>query len=79
MPEQILGYLKDKGERLDYEIAAGIGRPLASVKAGLDALVANGEIVVCQSVRFSDGERIEGLRCRLASYVPLTRPGRRSY
>jgi hypothetical protein len=74
MPEQILDFLRNKGDSLDYEIAATLGKPLPDVKAGLAALVARGDVVMCHSIQFVAGEQIEGMRCRLSTYVPRIGP-----
>ena len=79
MREQILELLKTKGERLDHDLAAALSTPLQVVRNSLTELASRGEVVLCQSIQFRDGERIEGLRCRMASYVAAMGPGRRSY
>jgi predicted ArsR family transcriptional regulator len=79
MPERILDFLKAKGELLDRDIAAGLGLSLAHVQSGLERLATQGAIVMCRSIRFQNGRQVEGARCRLASYIPATFPGRRSY
>ncbi|MBL8385714.1 MAG: hypothetical protein JNM90_21695 [Burkholderiales bacterium] len=75
---QIMQYLKASGERLDAEIADETGLPLANVKLQLAELSARGEVIMCHSIQFRDGKRIEGMRCRLAGYVPPAAPGRKS-
>ena len=77
--EQILEQLNAKGERLDHDLAAALSAPLQVVRNSLAELASRGEVVLCQSVQFRDGERIEGLRCRVAAYVAVMGPGRRSY
>lgn len=79
MPERILDFLKTKGEQLDRNIAAGLGLSLAHVQSGVERLATQGAIVMCRSIRFQDGRQLEGARCRLASHLPATFPGRRSY
>ena len=79
MPERILDFLKAKGEQLDHDIAAGLGMSLDRVQSGLEQLATQGAIVMCRSIRFQDGRQVEGARCRLASHLPATFPGRRSY
>jgi hypothetical protein len=79
VPDQILDFLKIKGEQLDRDIAAGLGLSLAHVQSSLERLATQGAIVMCRSIRFQDGRQVEGARCRLASYLPATFPGRRSY
>jgi len=41
-------------------------------------LSARGEVVMCQSIRFNNGKKSEGLLCRIAGYVPPPSPGRKS-
>lgn len=75
--QEILKYLKSRGEQLDSEIATATGIPLESVRRHVSALSARGEIMTCQSTRFSDGKKIEGLLCRIAGYIPPAAPGRK--
>jgi DNA-binding IclR family transcriptional regulator len=75
--QEILKYLKDRGEQLDSEIATAVGMPLESVRRHVSALSARGEVMTCQSTRFSDGKKIEGLLCRIAGYIPPAAPGRK--
>jgi hypothetical protein len=75
--QDILQYLKDHGERLDAEIAAETGIPLESVCLRLSELSAQGEVIMCRTTRFIDGDRIEGMLCRVAGYVPHGSPGRK--
>ncbi|MDD5057731.1 MAG: ArsR family transcriptional regulator [Sideroxydans sp.] len=74
----ILQYLKTHGERLDTEIAEAVGLPLTKVRAQLDDLAAQREIMVCHSTRFEKGKKIEGMKCRLAGFIPPAAPGRKS-
>lgn len=74
----ILEYLKEHGEGLDSEIAEATGIPLTSVTAHISAMASRGEVIVCLSTRFMDGEEINGMRCRLAGYIPSASPGRRA-
>ena len=76
--QDIIQYLKSSGERLDAEIAAGTGLSMANVKTRLEELSAKGEIIMCHSIQFKDGKKIDGMRCRLAGYIPPVAPGRKS-
>ena len=76
--QTIMQYLKESGERFDSEIAASVGISVASVKARLAELSARGDVIMCHSIQFRDGKRIEGMRCRLAGYIPPAAPGRKS-
>ncbi len=75
--QEILKYLRAHGQRLDSEIAAGTGIPLAKVRRALCDLSSRGEISKCSVTRFSDGEKVEGLLCRIAGYIPPKAPGRK--
>lgn len=75
---QILQYLKKNGERLDAEIAAAAGLSLSKTRLHLAELAAKGEVVAYHSTRFEDGEKITGIRCRLAGITPPSAPGRKS-
>lgn len=76
--EEILKYLKAQGERLDAEIAQAIGMSIAKVRAYLEELAGNGEVVTCQSIRFEKNKKIEGISCRLSGHTPPATPGRKS-
>jgi len=76
--QEILKYLKDRGEQLDSEIATATGIPLEHVRRHVSALSARGEVMTCQSIRFHNGKKVEGLLCRIAGYIPPAIPGRKS-
>jgi len=77
--QEILQYLsKNEGERLDSEIASAIGISLAKVRIAMSDLSARGAIMMCRLTRYKDGERIDGMLCRLSGYVPPLSPGRKS-
>jgi hypothetical protein len=76
--QEILEYLKLKGEQLDSEIAAATGMSLAKVRLGVSDLSARGDVMVCRSIRFKDGKQIDGMLCRISGYVPPAAPGRKS-
>lgn len=74
----ILQHLKLHGESSDDEIAVATGISKAFVLAYLSELAAKNEVVLCNSIRFEEGNRFEGIRCRLSGYIPKTAPGRKS-
>jgi DeoR/GlpR family transcriptional regulator of sugar metabolism len=74
----ILKYLKTNGEQLDTDIAAAVGVSVANVRVQLAELAAKGEVMACHSIRFEKGKKIEGIKCRLAGYIPPAAPGRKS-
>ncbi len=75
---EILQYLKKHGEKLDAEIAAGAGLSLTKTRLYLSELAAKGEIMTYHSTRFVEGQKIEGIRCRLSGITPQSAPGRKS-
>jgi hypothetical protein len=74
----ILKYLKTHGEQLDTDIADAVGISLASVRQQLSELAAKGEVMACLSIRYEKGKKLEGIKCRLAGYIPPAAPGRKS-
>ncbi len=76
--QQILEYLKDRGEQLDSEIAAATGLSLANVRLRVTDLQARGDVMVCRSIRYKDGKEIDGILCRISGYIPPPAPGRKS-
>ena len=76
--QEILQYLINHGEQLDSEIAAATGLSLASVRLGMSALSARGDVMMCRSIRFKDGKQIDAMLCRVSGYIPPAAPGRKS-
>jgi DNA-binding Lrp family transcriptional regulator len=75
--QEILKYLKTRGEQLDSEIAEATGLSIESVRARVSKLSASGEVIVCQSIRFDNGKKMERMLCRIAGYIPPAAPGRK--
>jgi hypothetical protein len=75
---EILDYLKKGGGRLDSEIAAATGFPLAKVRQQVKDLHARGAVMVCRSIRYTDGKEVEGVLCRISGYTPPAAPGRKA-
>jgi hypothetical protein len=75
--QEILNYLKNRGERLDSEIVADMGISLEKVRQGVSTLSAKGEVIMCQSIRYNNGKKVEGWLCRIAGYIPPASPGRK--
>lgn len=75
--QEIMQYLKENGQRFDSEIAAATGISLAKVRRSISDLSARGEISKCSVTRFNNGEKIEGVLCRVAGYIPPKSPGRK--
>ena len=76
--KEILQYLKKHGEQIDTEIAVATGISLTNVRLHLSELAAKGEIMACHSIKFEKGKKIEGMKCRIAGYIPPAAPGRKS-
>jgi predicted ArsR family transcriptional regulator len=76
--EQILEYLKKHGDKLDDEIAKGAGLTLSKTRLYLAELAAQGQVVTYHSTRLLEGQRIEGIRCRLSGVAPTPATGRQS-
>ena len=74
---ETLQCLKDHGQRLDLEIAKEIGMPLATVRQHLSSLADSREAIVCKTIRFENGKKIEAWQCRVSGYVPSPAPGRK--
>ena len=74
----ILQYLKTHGESLDSDIAKAVGLTLANARIQLSELTTKGDIMSYQSTKFVGGKKLEGMRCRLAGYIPPAAPGRKS-
>ena len=75
---EILKYLKKHGEKLDAEIAEGAGLSLSKTRNYLAELAAKNEVVLCDSIRFEKGKKIEGILCRVAGFTPPAAPGRKA-
>jgi transcription initiation factor IIE alpha subunit len=75
--QAILDYLKLGGDRLDTEIAAATGMSLDSVRTGVSSLQKRGEVMVCRSIRYKDGQEVDSMLCRISGYVPPKAPGRK--
>ena len=75
--QDILQYLKTQGEQLESEIAAATGKSLADVRVVLSKLHANGDVTTCRSIRFKDGEQIDAVLYRIATFIPPASRGRK--
>lgn len=74
---QILECLKRHGQLLDSEIASETGISLKNVRATLLDLSVRGEISRCNVTRYSNGQPVEAIQCRISGYVPPAAPGRK--
>lgn len=75
--QEILKFLKANGERLDTEIATGMGVSLKNVRLLLSELSAKGEVIMCRTTRYTSGKPVEGMLCRASGFVPPASPGRK--
>lgn len=73
----ILDFLKANGPQLDFEIAAALKMPLARLRTHVADLSSTGDLICCNTIQFKDGEKIEGLSCRLSCYTPPAARGRK--
>ncbi len=73
----IIEYLRKHGQKVDYEIAEAINISIDDVRSSLIALSARGEISRCNVTRFTNGQPIEGIMCRISGTVPPKTPGRK--
>jgi hypothetical protein len=74
---KILQYLKNNGERLDSEIAAEMGDSLEAICRCLSALSTKGDVIMCRTTRYSNGNTIEGMLCRASGFSPQASRGRK--
>jgi len=72
--ERMLRHLRLHGEQRDIEIARALDLPLELVRSEIEALAANGDVTTCRVIRFEESRKTEGVSCRLAGTVPITKP-----
>ncbi len=75
---EILRFLKLHGESLDSDIAEAVGVSLAKVRIQLAELSTKGEVMSYHSIKYDGGNKIEGMRYRIAGFIPKAAPGRKS-
>lgn len=73
----ILDFLRANGPRLDSEIAEALKIPLTRVRNHVADLSSSGDLICCNTIQFKDGNKIEGLSCRLSCYTPPAARGRK--
>lgn len=76
--EKIIAHLTKHGERLDSEIANAIGISLDVAHHHLKELTASGKVMSCHVVRFVEGQKTEGITCRLVGHIPKVAPGKKT-
>ena len=77
MSARILDYLKRDGEQLDVNMAVALRIPMSELKTMIEQLSASGEIICCHVTRFIEGNKIEGISCRLSCDPPALARGRK--
>jgi len=75
--DRIISHLKVGGEQLDRDIARALRLPLDAVRKNIEYLSANGDVMTCHIVRFQDGNKVEGLSCRMSGFIPPRTAGRK--
>jgi hypothetical protein len=73
----ILQYLRNHGQGFDTEIAAATGMTIEKVRLAIADLSADGDVLVCRSIQFKEGNPVEAMLCRVSGYVPPASPGRK--
>jgi len=66
MKTSILDFLKTSGEQLDAEIAEALQMPMTTVRRDVSQLSAAGDVICCKVTRYVNGNKIEGVSCRLS-------------
>jgi hypothetical protein len=77
MNASILTFLRNNGEQLDAEIAKALKIPLKTLQSQVSQLSSAGEVICCNVTRFIDGQKIEGISCRLSCDLPAPARGRK--
>ena len=75
--DEILKHLKENGEQLDSEIAAGTGMSIEKVRLGVSRLSAQGDLVMCRVIKIKEGKQIDSMLYRASGYAPKPKPGRK--
>ena len=75
---KIIQHLTKHGESLDSEIAKATGISLDVAHHHLTELTASGKVMSCHVVRFVEGQKTEGITCRLVGHTPKVAPGKKT-
>lgn len=73
----ILDFLKANGPQSEAQIAEGLSLPVSQVHSLVADLSSAGEVICCKLTQFKDGNKIEGISCRLSCYSPPAARGRK--
>ncbi len=77
MNASILQFLKSNGERLDADIAKALNIPIAQLRNQVSQLSSAGDVICCKVTRYIEGQKIEGVSCRLSCDLPAPARGRK--
>ena len=77
MTADILRFLKNNGEQLDAHIAQALNIPMPDLQQEIAELSRENEIICCNLTRFVNGQKIEGMSCRLSCDTPAATRGRK--
>jgi len=77
MNASILTFLRSNGEQMDAEIAKALQIPLKTLQSQVAQLSLAGEVICCNVTRYIDGQKIEGVSCRLSCDLPAPARGRK--
>jgi hypothetical protein len=75
---EILNYIKQRGECPATEIAQVTNIPLTEVYIHLAELKATNQIMLCDSTTFLKGKEVRSTICRISGYIPPAKPGAKS-
>jgi hydroxymethylpyrimidine pyrophosphatase-like HAD family hydrolase len=76
--QQVLDYLKKRGQEVDRKIALETGISLIQVHDSLKELEKNKKVFTCSVTTYEYGESTQGLMCRISGYIPPAAPGRKT-
>ncbi len=77
MNASILQFLKSNGERLDADIAKALNIPIVQLRNQVSQLSSAGDVICCKVTRYIEGQKIEGVSCRLSCDLPAPARGRK--
>lgn len=77
MNASILQFLKSNGERLDADIAKALNIPITQLRKQVSQLSSAGDVICCNVTRYIEGQKIEGVSCRLSCDLPAPARGRK--
>ena len=75
MSADILRFLRKNGEQLDAQIAEALNMPIDRISLELSQLALAREIICCNLTRYRNGDKVEGVSCRLSCDTPQATRG----